>query len=226
VTDVTNDKSQPRARLSRAFIATCLSIDVVIGVAITDFELYRQTKWQNSPPTRPLGLPLWTIVAALIVVGIAGVAATMHQRFRFLPCALPTVMVIVTMTWFATSQTLVNLAPNPCFYLNSVSVGRLASFNTTTGSQDGPEWINILTDGVTIAVPSSRNAIARAVSLSAGSFNQLEGSLSPRLKQDVAVLEKIVQSPGTSTSERSSLAARAAVSALTEFAFNVCQDMG
>jgi energy-coupling factor transporter transmembrane protein EcfT len=205
-------------------LAACLVSLIVVVVALLDAKLYQNT--EPPPPSGILGLHTWSVTAATRCVGIAGLCLLAWAPARRLLIALPFIVLLLGITGFATKQSLSNLGPDPCYQLNGVNVGTLQSFSTVIGPTDGPQWINVLTDGVTDPAPVDRMAIVRAVDSSEASATQLISSLPLSLRSPARRLVAVAGSPTTSLAERSSVGIRADVSELSDYAFRACGDAG
>jgi len=135
----------------------------------------------------------------------------------------PDLPVLLTAWWRERGED----SPDPCYQLNEVNVGTLQSFSTLDGPTDeGPQWINLLTDGVTDPAPVDRMAIAKAVDSSEASATQLISSLPLSLQSPARRLVAVAGSPTASVAERSSVGIRADVRELSDYAFQACGDAG
>lgn len=209
----------------QTLVALCLAAMAVIVVGVLDSVLYMRT--EPPPPSGVFGLPTWSVIAAIIGVGLIGLCLLVWAPARRWLIAVPLVVLVVGATSFATKQSLANLGPDPCYQLNSVNVGELQSFDATDGSSDdGPEWINILTDGVTDPAPADRLAIVRAVDMSEASAGRLVSSLPASLQPTVRRLVAIAGSSTATAAVRSNEATRADVRELSDYAFRACGDAG
>ena len=218
-----NVKSRPTPS-ALAHGAAGLMVFIVLVVSLADAKLYQQT--DPPPPTGLFGLPTWSVIAAIVCLGGAGLVFFAWAPSRRLVIAIPFIVMLVAVTGFVTKQSLENLGPNPCYELNGVNVGNLQSFGLVDGGSDGSQWISILTDGVADPVPADRMAIVRAVDMSTTSSVQLTRSMPSSLQPVVANLISVAGSPTATEAERSSVRVSADVRKLTTYAFQVCGDAG
>jgi hypothetical protein len=200
-----------------------LMLLVLLSVGIADTLLYQRT----SPPASGIvGLPSWSLVGFTLLVGVAAACILLWAPSNKLALAIPYVFLLVTTTGVTTYRALDNLGPQPCYQLNAVGVGTLKSFDELNGSEDGPEWINILTSGVEDPVSQDRVPIAKAVDSSSVKFAQLLSSLPTSLRASVTKLRDVAGSLSNTDGQEVTPVVVEDVGQLNRYAGKVCQDSG
>ncbi len=208
----------------RSVVAVSRAVPVVLVMAFFDGKLYQRT--EPPPPAGLLGLPTWSVVTAIILVGVAALCLFSWVPARRLFIAVPFIVVVVAVTGFATKQSLANLGPDPCYRLNGVNVGNLGSFNLVGGSAAGAQWMSVLTDGISDPAPNERQAIVAAIDKSSAAATQLTRSLPLSLRPVVARLIAVAGSASVGETDRSGVTVTADIRKLQNYAFQVCGDAG
>ena len=216
-----DQRKRPKSEL--AVLAIFLLLLVLFVIALLDAKLYQRSE---VPARGPLGLPPWSVVVVMLALAAAGLCLFAWRPMRRMVIALPFVILLAGLTGYAVQASVANLGPDPCYQLNAVNVGNMRAFSEVNGIEDGSQWINVLTGGVTDPVPEDRVPIAKAVDASSQKFAQLMASLPPSLRSSVAKLGAIASSSSLSAAQGDTAAVLADAKRLTDYAFKACQDAG